>query len=155
MFHFVPVFLGAGAALYFSAAEEPFLLALIALLTLFALAIFFTEERPALRAIMAAGALTAAGATAAKIETMRVETILLGENISTRVTGRILSIEKVGKGYRAIVQILATERPKLKFQPERMKITLRKAPFGLQAGDGIKGAVSPAPADRAGAARLV
>jgi ComEC/Rec2-related protein len=139
LFHFVPVFLGAGAALYFVAAEEPFLTALLAVLALLSIGIFLAKQRPVLRTLMMAGALTAAGGTAAKIETLRVETILLGENISTRVTGRILSIEKVGKGYRAIVEILATERPKLKFQPERMKITLRKAPFGLQAGDGIKG----------------
>jgi ComEC/Rec2-related protein len=138
LFHFVPVFLGAGAALYFVAAEEPFLTALAAVLALFALGIFMAKDRPVLRALMMAGALTAAGETAAKLETLRVQTILLGENISTRVTGRILSIEKVGRGYRAIVEILATERPKLKFQPERMKITLRKAPFGLKAGDGIK-----------------
>lgn len=137
LFHFVPVFLGAGAALYFTASEEPFLIALLAVLALSALAILMAKERPALRALMMAGALTAAGGTAAKLETLRVQTILLGENISTRVTGRILSIEKVGKGYRAIVGILSTQRPKLKFQPERMKITLRKAPFGLQAGDGI------------------
>jgi ComEC/Rec2-related protein len=139
LFHFAPVFLGAGAALYFCAAEEPFLTALLAALALFCLAAFKAKERPALRALMMAGALTAAGGAAGKIETLRVETILLGENISTRVTGRILSIEKVGKGYRAIVEILATERPKLKFQPERVKITLRRAPFGLQAGDGVKG----------------
>jgi ComEC/Rec2-related protein len=138
LFHFVPVFLGAGAALYFVAAEEPFLIALVVVLALFALGIFMAKERPALRALMMAGALTAAGGTAAKIETLRVQTILLGENISTRVTGRILAIEKVGKGYRAIVEVVATERPNLKFQPERIKITLRKAPFGLQAGDGIK-----------------
>ncbi len=138
LFHFVPVFLGAGAALYFTAAEEPFLAGILVVLALFALGIFMAKERPVLRGLMVAGALTAAGGTAAKLETMRVQTILLGENISTRVTGRILSIEKVGKGYRAIVEILATERPNLKFQPERMKITLRKAPFGLQAGDGIK-----------------
>ena len=138
LFHFVPVFLGAGAALYFTAAEEPFLIALVLVLSLCVLGIFMAKERPALRALMMAGALTAAGGTAAKLETLRVQSILLGENISTRVTGRILSIEKMGKGYRAIVGILATERPQLKFQPERMKITLRKAPFGLQAGDGIK-----------------
>jgi ComEC/Rec2-related protein len=137
LFHFVPVFLGAGAALYFTAAEEPFLTALMAVLGLFVLGVFMAKERPVLRAVMIAGALTAAGGTAAKIETLRVQTILLGENISTRVTGRILSIEKVGKGYRAIVEILATERPKLKFQPERMKMTLKNAPFSLQAGDGI------------------
>ncbi len=138
LFHFAPVFLGAGAALYFTAAEEPFLIALIVVSALFTLGILTAKERPALRALMITGALTAAGGTTAKIETLRVQSILLGENISTRVTGRILSMEKVGLGYRAIVEVLATERPKLKFQPERIKITLRKAPFGLQAGDGIK-----------------
>ena len=138
LFHFAPVFLGAGAALYFTAAEEPFVIGLIAVFALCALGIAMAKDRPVLRALMVAGALTAAGGTAAKVETMRLQTTLLGDSISTRVTGRILSIEKVGKGYRAIVEVLATERPKLKFQPERIKISLKKAPFGLEAGDGIK-----------------
>ena len=138
-FHFAPVFLGAGAALYFTMAAEPALAPFIFLLVLLSLCAVAARQRAVIRAVMIACALTSTGIVAAKVQTIRQNTILLGEQITTRVTGRVLSIEKVAKGYRAIVEVLATERPTLKFQPERIKVTLRKAPFGLQAGQGIKG----------------
>lgn len=138
LFHLIPVFLGAGSVVYFLMDYEPIFAPIIFLVVAFSLGTALASERPVLRAVMMAGALSATGTLAAKFETFRQETILLGDQITTRVTGRILSIEKVGRGYRAVVEIISTEKPVLKYQPERMKITLRKAPFGLQAGDGIK-----------------
>ncbi len=138
-FHFVPVLLGIGSVLYFSLTGEPGILPVLVLLLLLLIAVALAAQRPALRMAVMSSVLVVVGVLAAKIETARQETILLGDQISTRIVGRILSIDKSGKGLRAVVQIISTERPVLKYQPERMKVTLRKAPEGLAAGEGIKG----------------
>jgi ComEC/Rec2-related protein len=137
-FHLLPVYMGLGAIVYFTLATEPAYLSIaIILLTSLGASLITSNRRP-LRYALIAIATVAAGMLFAKVETINRQTILLGEQISTRVTGRIISLEATARGQRAVVEVLATERPQLKFQPERIKVTLRRAPEGLAASDGIK-----------------
>jgi ComEC/Rec2-related protein len=137
-FHFAPVLLGAGSAVYFSLGHEPGFAFLAITLSIASSAFIAFSTRPVLRASLAVVLLFLAGMLFAKLETVRQETILLGDQVSTRVLGRILTIDKSGSGHRAVVEVIATERPVLKYQPERIKVTLRKIPQGLAAGDGIR-----------------
>ena len=137
-FLFAPVFLGAGAVTYFARESEQALLPLLILLALLALGVFLAVNHPVLRGVLIACSLANSGMVAAKFETMRQNSVLLGEQISTRVTGRILSIEDIPRGQKALIEVIDTERPKLKYQPDRIRVTLRKAPYDLKAGDGVK-----------------
>jgi ComEC/Rec2-related protein len=137
-FNLIPAFMGLGAIIYFTLTTEPGLAAIVLVIMTSLAATMLNANRPALRyAFLSVVALTA-GMLFAKIETVSRQTILLGEQISTRVTGRVLSLEATPRGQRAIIDVIATERPNLKFQPSRIKVTLRKVPDGLSPGDGIK-----------------
>jgi ComEC/Rec2-related protein len=137
-FNLLPAFMGLGAIIYFTMASEPALVPMAILLVIAVATSLLSSNRQALRHASIAFAALAAGMLFAKVETASRETILLGEQISTRVTGRVLSLEATPRGQRAVIEILATERPQLKFQPERIKVTLRKTPEGLAPGDGVK-----------------
>jgi ComEC/Rec2-related protein len=137
-FNLLPAFMGLGAVVYFTMASEP-AFAPVAVLFLAALVLSLAAaEWQILRYLCIATAALAAGVMFAKIETLTRETILIGEPITTRVTGKILSLEASPRGHRAVIEVLSTERPQLKYQPARIKVTLRKAPDGLKPGDGVK-----------------
>jgi ComEC/Rec2-related protein len=137
-FNLLPAFVGLGAIIYFTMASEPALGPIAVVFMLAVAASWLTSSRQLVRIASIAVAALSAGMLFAKIETISRESILLGEQISTRVTGRVLSLEITPRGQRAVVEVLSTERPQLKFQPERIKVTLRKAPEGLAPGEGIK-----------------
>ena len=76
----------------------------------------------------------------AKLETVRAETKVLGGEISTRLTGRVAVIEHQANGrIRMTIDVLDTERPKLKYMPQRVRVSARAIPDGLKAGDVIAG----------------
>ena len=65
---------------------------------------------------------------------------MLGGEISTRLTGRVAVIEHQANGrIRLTIDVLATERPKLKYVPQRVRVSARTIPDGLQAGDVVTG----------------
>ena len=56
---------------------------------------------------------------------------MLGGEISTRLTGRVAAIEHQANGrIRLTIDVLATERPKLKYAPDRVRVSARAHPAG-------------------------
>jgi len=141
-FLFLPVFAAIGAILYFSLPSEPrwqpLLSGLAVLLTTRVLA-----QRRQLTAMMLTFAIAVvAGMLTAKTETMRLSTPMLGADITTRVTGRILAMEQNDKGgWRVTLEVLATARPKLRYAPERIRISARDLPATADIGSGLSGLV--------------
>ncbi|MFI0848305.1 ComEC/Rec2 family competence protein [Mesorhizobium sp. IMUNJ 23232] len=142
LFLLVPVFLAAGAFVYFGLPFEPGFLSISAgLLASVASAAFLPRGRiPQLTAL--AVMLTFCGILLAKGETWRMGTKMLGGDVSTRITGRVVSIEPLSNGRaRLTIDLMATERPKLRYAPDRIRATARKAPAGIEAGSIVNGLV--------------
>jgi len=146
-FLFVPVLLAAGALAYFSSAQEPgFLPLLLGLGVLGGLAAK-SYSRPAVRATLLAATLTIAGMLAAKIETWRAQTPMLGAEITTMLTARVVRVEHQASGRaRLTLDVIATERPELRYAPERVRATARSIPDGLRPGDVVRGVTRLMPA---------
>lgn len=142
LFLLAPVFLAAGAFLYFSLPAEPgFLLLAISVLASSVAAAFLRRNRVGQLAALAV-LLTLCGALLAKGETWRASTKMLGGDISTRITGRVVAIEPLSNGRaRLTIDLMSTERPKLRYAPQRIRATARKAPAGVAAGSIVSGLV--------------
>lgn len=141
-FLFVPVFLAIGALWYFTTPQEPNLAALIAGICASAAMASITRSRPLLRPIFLALAMTGIGCLAAKIETWRSDTPMLGAEITTTATARVVSIEYQPSGRtRLTLDVIATERPALRYAPERIRATARAIPDGVRPGDVVQGVV--------------
>ncbi len=140
-FLLVPVFLGAGAALWFAAASDPPLSALI----LFACAALW----PALRlrhredwTALAAGAafLVPAGMLLAALESARLDTVILDAPVTSEIGGRVLSRESDGKGaIRYRIALETTRDPELKRAPGVVTLLARSRHEPIPIGGGIKG----------------
>ena len=141
-FLFVPVFLAAGSLVYFTAAHEPELLPMLLGAGVFAILAAATQTRPAWRALFLAALIAVLGMLAGKIETWRMSTPMIGSEISTRLTGRVVRIEHQNNGrVRLTLDVLATERPVLRYAPDRVRATARSLPDGLAPGDTVSGVV--------------
>ena len=71
---------------------------------------------------------------------MRAGTKMMGGEISTRLTGRVTVIEHQANGrIRLTIDVIGTERPKLKYVPQRVRVSARTIPDGLKAGDVVTG----------------
>ncbi|AQS41463.1 MAG: Competence protein ComEC [Candidatus Tokpelaia hoelldobleri] len=140
-FLLVPVFAAAGVISYFSFVHEISWLRLVALALLMgALACLFRRIR-----FVALGfgflAIAVAGALCARLEAARVATIMLGNETTTYMTGRIVALEETGYGYRLQLDVMATNRPALSARVERVQLSARTLPEGLAIGDGLDGLV--------------
>ena len=139
-FLLTPVFLGAGALLYSSARLEPDWSALVLAAAIAAACIWLTRSRPTARLVLWAVLLTIAGVLAAKVETWRTDTLMLGSAVSTTVNGTISALELQGNNRaRVTIDIDSTEKPRLKYAPRRVRLVLRKPPRTLRPGLEIAG----------------
>lgn len=139
-FLLVPVFLGAGMVWYFSLETEPGFFQPAATALGLAAAAFAARARPHARMALLAALICALGVLAAKFETWRVEAPMLGAEISTRITGRVVSVDRMANGrLRLTLDVVETARPKLRYQPERVRISARKVPAGMRAGSMVSG----------------
>ncbi|MCO5065664.1 MAG: ComEC/Rec2 family competence protein [Rhizobiaceae bacterium] len=138
----VPVSMGCGALAYYAASEEPPLF----LLLLWVAAPFAgaTAARgiPFLRLALLFISLVASGATLAKLEVYRAGTKVIGGEISTRLTGHVVNIDHLANGrVRLLIDVVRTERPTLRYQPDRVSVSASRLPDGTRAGDLITGPV--------------
>lgn len=141
-FLLIPVLLAAGITIYYSLAAEPSLSVLGAALALLCAARFLARDRPALSLAMLALLCVAAGMFFAALETWRAGTKVLGGEISTSIIGRVAGIEHQASGrVRLTLQVLATERPTLRYAPERVRVSARSVPSDLVAGAVVTGVV--------------
>ena len=139
-FAFVPVFLAAGALVYFNLAREPTVLQVCLPAATVAALAWFARSRLLVHLALIGLLCFSLGIVFAKLETWRAGTKMLGGEISTRLTGRVVLIEHQAKGReRLTLDILATDRPKLKYAPDRVRVSARTIPEGLKAGDAIAG----------------
>lgn len=135
-----PVLVCLGALVYFALPFEPGAPALAAALALAVVAVWRTTGQPALRALFAALLLALVGAGAAKIETWRAGTKIVGGDITTLVTGRILVVEERANGRtRLTLDVLSTARPQLRYQPDRIRVTVAGRDVEWAPGDVIEG----------------
>ncbi len=139
-FLFAPVFMAAGALSYFTLAAEPSFLPLLLSFALTAGLALALPSRPLLHAALVAAAMVCAGMLAGKVETWRAATPMLGAEITTRLTGRVVRIEHQASGrVRLTLDLVATERPQLRYPPRRVRATARAAPDGLVPGETVQG----------------
>jgi competence protein ComEC len=77
---------------------------------------------------------------AAKTETWRAGTRMLGGEISTRLTGRVIEMEHQPNGrVRLTIDVIATEDPMLRYAPERVRVSARTVPAGVRSGTVVSG----------------
>lgn len=146
-FLFAPVFMAGGALSYFTLRHEPSLAMLLVSFSVAAAGSLAVLSRPLAHAAMVALAMVCAGMLAGKVETLRAATPMLGAEITTRLTGRVARVEHQATGrVRLTLDVVATERPRLRYSPDRVRVTARAAPAGLVPGDLVKGVARLMPA---------
>lgn len=146
-FHLVPVFLCLGVFAYYGLSREPGLAVMLVVLGCGIAAAILVRRWQGWHLAAMALVITVIGALAAKLEVMRADTPMLGAEISTRLTARVADIERQANGrIRLTLDVLATERPQLRYAPARVRATARAVPEGMQIGDVVTGAVRLIPA---------
>lgn len=139
-FLLLPVFAGVGAIIYFTLSFEPEWTPLLSML-----AIAVIVRSATRRYYIAAQGITltialVAGLVVAKWETERRATPMLGSDVATRVTGRVVALEYQDNGsWRVTLDVLHTERPELRFPPKRIRINARDIPASTSIGSGLTG----------------
>lgn len=145
-FLLVPVFLCVGAVSYFAAEAEPGWIPILASTSALAAGAWFARNYAPARYALLALLLIVAGFAAGKVETWRAGTKVIGGEITTRITARVETIEKRSNGrVRLTLAVLDTERPKLRYQPDRVRLTARTVPLGLEPGMVVSGLARLAP----------
>ena len=139
LFYWAPVFMGAGAVLWFTARETPspvFIGFLFTILTAASLAMRYRRQVTA--AVLAAAALLCLGALAAAWEAARAGTVILDSPVTTTVTAQVIGREAVAGGrWRYVLEVTATDKPRLKRAPDRVTLTAPGKPMAL--GDTVRG----------------
>ena len=142
-FLFVPVRLLAGILIYFSLPVEPAPWNLSAgLLVLAAVRVFLRGVNSFVRLVLTASLLVTAGMALDQAHTSWKATPMLGSDVTTRLTGRIVAIEERANGRtRFTIDVVGTERPKLRYAPDRVRVTAPGSADGFVLGGGIHGLV--------------
>lgn len=139
-FLFVPVLLCCGSLAYFSADFEPGWSSLILGLILLALIARAMRGWRLATSVSIALAILITGALAAKIQTWRASTKMLASPVATTLTGNVVAIDRQSGGRaRIVIDITSTERPVLRYAPDRVRIVSRKPPSELRPGMTISG----------------
>lgn len=141
LFYWAPVFMGVGAVLWFAARETPspvFIGFSFIILTVAALAMRYRRQVTA--AVLAAAALLCLGALAAAWETGRAGTVILDSPVTTTITARVVGREAVAGGrWRYALEMIATDKPRLKRAPTRVTLTAPGAGSPLGLGETVRG----------------
>jgi competence protein ComEC len=141
-FLLVPVFLAFGAIAYFALPFEPDIAPALGGAFTLGLVLALLPSRGLTHYALAAAFVCLLGFLAAKAETWRAGTKMLGGEISTIVTGRVAAIDHLANGRtRLTLDVTATERPKLRYAPDRIRASAAKVPAGLAVGSEVTGLV--------------
>ena len=146
-FLFVPVFLGIGAGVWFSAGRDPPL----AVIMFFAVAALWPAWRFRHRddwTALAAGAafFVPVGMLLAAFETARLDTVILDSPVTTQITGRILARESNDKGaIRYRIALETTQNPMIRRPPEVVTALARGGGEPIAIGSGIAGTARLSP----------
>ncbi|MEO3999752.1 ComEC/Rec2 family competence protein [Mesorhizobium sp. CAU 1732] len=141
-FLLVPAFMAIGALVYFTMPSEPPAILLVVAAVFAAGCAVMAVARPVMRLTALAALMTLIGMGAAKVETWRALTPMMGAEITTRITGRVARIEHQSSGrFRLTLDVVSTARPELRYAPDRIRATARAIPEGLKPGDTMTGLV--------------
>lgn len=131
----VPVFFGAGIAVYFALPVEPPLPAALAALVPVFLLLTLGFRRPAVQLLAIACIVTLAGFLTAELRSRLVAAPILVREIGPRrVVGEILETDASEKRPRVLLQRLAIEDLDPADTPERVRIRLTRSVDGLEPG---------------------
>lgn len=124
LFLMVPCLLAVGAITYFTMRGEPSLFPLAAVIGAAAGALFLSRSRRPLFLLCAAVLLLAVGVLSGKLEALRASTKMLGSEVTTRLTARVVRTDRLANGrIRYVLDVVGTERPALRYSPERVRLT--------------------------------
>lgn len=147
VFLLTAIMAGAGALHYFGLAREPYWLELVIPAFLFGWLLVLLHDTLIRRVSLVLILSFIAGMAAAKWETQRYATAMVGSSVSTVLTARIVSLEqeagdngKAGR-WRIVADVLATEKPHLRYAPQRLRLSARDLPALSETGSVLKGAV--------------
>ncbi|MFC5386766.1 ComEC/Rec2 family competence protein [Aquamicrobium segne] len=141
-FLLIPVFLCVGVVTYFSLPDEPQWPVLLAINAFVVISIWLARRRHMLQLFLIALLLCLGGVWLSKLETWRLGTKIIGSDITTRLSGHVVTIEDMASGRKRLtIDVAATSRPKLRYQPERVRISARKIPAEIRAGSFVSGLV--------------
>ncbi|WP_245451819.1 hypothetical protein [Mesorhizobium waimense] len=130
----MPVFLACGVIFYFSLATEPDFYRPVAVVALTAVCAVASRSWQKTHLCFMAALLCALGVLAAKVESWRTGTQMLGSEIQTRLTGRLASLEEMKNGrVKLTIDVISTAHPKLRYAPERVTLSARKVPPDMTA----------------------
>ncbi len=140
LFHFVPVCLGLGAAVWFVIPEPPATAVLFAVIALVIAATAASPAGTARRHSALALLLVVAGMLLADAETRRASTTILDSPVMTRLIGVVERREAGSAGeWRYVVRLTSTAEPALKRPPERVSLLARSRHDPLRIGETITG----------------
>jgi ComEC/Rec2-related protein len=139
-FLFLPVFLAIGALVYYRMPFEPGWTWIAGLAVLLVATCAVSRTGAPIRRVAVALFVLLAGMTVAKIEVWRAGTQMNGSEVATRVTGSVVAIQHLPTGrVRLTLDLLATERPELRYAPGRIRLTARTVPEGIGPGTIVHG----------------
>ena len=139
-FLLLPVFAGIGAIIYFTLSFEPAWTPLLSMLGIAGILRIVMRRHYAVAQCTVFALALLAGLVVGKWETERRATPMLGSDVATRITGRVVALEYRDNGsWRITLDVLHTERPKLRYPPKRVRITARDIPASTSIGSGLTG----------------
>lgn len=141
-FLLVPVFLSIGVVFYFSIPYEPAWTVILGLTGAFAILAWAVRRNHRTHLCCLALLLCILGAGLSKFQTWRLDTRMMGSDITVRLTGRVVEIEDMAsRRKRLTIDVVSTERPKLRYQPARVRISARNLSPDIAAGSDVTGLV--------------
>lgn len=136
----LPVFMGVGIVAYYALPTEPDAIVFFSTAICLGILVWLARSHSLLFFSLAALLAIILGASAAKFEVWRASTPMVGSDIATRLTGRVVRIEYQASGrIRLTLDVIKTERPALRHTPERVRLTAREIPAELRSGDVVQG----------------
>ncbi|TMU92208.1 ComEC/Rec2 family competence protein [Brucella haematophila] len=139
-FLLIPILSGLGAIVYFTLPFEPDWTPILALLVGLAMARILARKHFFAGQVLTLALAFQLGLASGKWETERMATPMLGSDVSTRVTGRVVALDAQDNGsWRITLDLLSTERPTLRFSPTRIRINARDIPADTSIGGGLTG----------------
>lgn len=139
-FLFVPVWLGAGAAIWFSVGRPPPPYALGFLLLCLALALARSTRGTAAHVFLWSLVLSLSGMVLAEWETRRMSTVILDQPLVSTVTGIVERREQGASGeWRYTLRVTSTAEPAVRRPPERVSLLARSKHLPAAIGEGLTG----------------
>ena len=140
LFLFLPVGLGAGAAIWFSVPNPPAEMVLAGLLGILSVVIFRSTRGTAVNAVLWGTGLFLTGMLLADWETRRLSTVILDQPVVTKVSGIVERREQGAAGeWRYTLRVTGTAEPTLRRQPKRVSLLARSRHLPAAIGERLQG----------------